>query len=286
MAGHLRPPVRACQTHGMVDAEEAALAARARFEHVSTRGQELADAITSWMSKEPVKGVYTIADNRLSWELRWRLSPPPPESWGMILGDAAHNLRSAMDNLLHFIAEREGATPSQLGQVQFPVVSDPAKWKDAKRRISMLPERVQLAVESVQPFNRPEAERPTDGLAILSSVNNADKHRIALAGDISPQTMEHSFSVEFEDGASHAGPPRTIFHGGYIVDGGLILEHDTAPDRIKAVEGHASYGAQVVIVDEWGNSTGVTQLLAALLAYLPQVLDIVLLAWQRPTMSA
>lgn len=268
----------------MVDAERAAQAAIARFEHVSARGQELADAIAAWMSTGPVKGVYTIADDRLSWELRWRLSPPP-DSWGMILGDAAHNLRSAMDNLLHFIAEREGATTAQLGQVQFPVVSDPAKWKDAKRRIAMLPERVQLAVEAVQPFNRPEVERPTDGLAILSSLNNADKHRIALAGDISPQTMEHSFSVEFEDGASSAGPPRTTFHGGYVVDGGLILEHDTAPDRIKAVHGHASYQAQVVIVDEWGNSTGVTQLLAALLTYLPQVLDVVLMAWQAPTPS-
>jgi len=270
----------------MVDAERAAQAAIARFEHVSARGQELADAIAAWMSTEPVKGVYAIADDRLSWELRWKLSPPPPESWGMILGDAAHNLRSAMDNLLHFIAEREGATDKQLKAVQFPVVSDPAKWKEAKRRISMLPERVQLAVEAVQPFNRPDAERPADGLAILSSLNNADKHRIALAGDIAPQTMEHSFSVEFEDGASEAGPPRTTFHVGYIVDGGLILEHDTAPDRIKAVVGHASYGAQVVIVDEWGNATGVTRLLAALLTYLPQVLDVVLLAWQRPAMSA
>ena len=234
------------------------------------------------MSTDPIKGVYLIADDRLSWELRWKLSSPPPDSWGFILGDAEHNLRAAMDNLLHFIAEREGATPTQLRAVQFPVLSDPTNWEDTKRRrISMLPERVQLAVESVQPFNRPEAERPSDGLAIMSSLNNSDKHRIALAGDISPQTLEHSFSVEFENGASDAGPPRTTFHGGYIVDGGLILEHDNAPDRIKAVSGHASYRAQVVIVDEWGNATGVTQLLAALLTYLPQVLDVVLSAWQQ-----
>ncbi len=261
--------------------ESAARAARTRFEHVNGLGQRLAEQIATWQATEPIKVVYTIAEDRLSWDLRWRLTTPLPNSLGLTLGDAAHNLRSAMDNLLHFIAEQEGATSKELGKVQFPVVLDPERWSDSASRISMLPGSVQEAIQSVQPSTRPEAERQFDGLAILSSLNNADKHRIALEATMAPQEMEHEFFVEFEDGVSSDEPPRTTFHGGYIVDGGLILEHHTSPDRIKTVHGEGKVKAHVVVVDQWGNTNGVTTLLAALLTYVPTVLDVVLAAWQR-----
>lgn len=265
-----------------LELENAAKAARDRLSHVETRGQELADAIQSWMKSDPFGAVYTIADDRMSWELRWRFNTPVPPAWGLILADAAVNLHSALDNLLHYIAEHEKATEKELGRVQFPVVTDADKWKDSTRRISMLPPRVREAIEALQPSNRPEGERPSDGLAILTSLSNKNKHRIALASTIRPQEMGHSFAVSFEGGGVTAdGPPRTTFHSGYIEDGALILEHDTAPDRIEGVEGKGKYKAQVVVIDQWGNTHGVTAVLAALLTYVTTVLEVVLEAWQQ-----
>lgn len=207
------------------------------------------------------------------------MAEPPFEEWALILGDAVHHLRAMLDNLLHYIAELEGATSQQLGTVQFPIVSDPAKWANSTSRIAMLPERVRVAIEAVQPFQRTEAERASDGLAILAGLNNADKHRIILVSLIQPQTLGHSFSVEFEDGGpTDAGPPRTEFFG-ELADGAPAIRHDTSPDRIAKVTGGAEFGAQVVVVDDVGNRWGMTSGLAAIATYVPAVLDVVLAAW-------
>lgn len=264
----------------MPDIERTAQAARTRLEHVSRRGQELADAIAAWSATEPIGIKIAIAEDRLSWEGFWRVSAPPFEQWALIFGDAVHHLRAMLDNLVHYIAEQEGATPQQLGAVQFPIVSDPAKWANNRSRIEMLPERVRATIEAVQPFQRPEPERASDGLAILAGLNNADKHRIILVSLIQPQTIGHSFSVEFEGGGpTDAGPPRTEFFVD-MIDGAPAIRHDTSPDRIADVKGGGEFGVQVVVVDDAGNRWGVTSGLAAMATYVPTVLDIVLGAWR------
>lgn len=263
--------------------ERAASAARERLAHVDTRGQELADSIKAWMATDPIGGVTNIADDRLSWELRWSVASPRFDSWERVFGDAVHNLRSMLDNLLYFIAKSEGADTKQLKNVQFPVVSSEDTWPGvARRRISMLPDRVQQAVESVQPFQRREEERSSDPLVLLSSLNIDDKHRIGIVNGIAPQMVAGDFSVEFEDGVTVDGPPRTEFFVGFIEDGALALHHETAPDRIKRVTGRGKYEAHVVVVDEWGDQHGITSVLASLATYVARVLDVVLFAWTAP----
>lgn len=263
--------------------ERAAHAARMRLAHVNLSGQQLADSIQAWMATDPIGGVTRVSDDRLSWELRWSVALPQFDSWGLMFGDAVHNLRSMLDNFVYLIAESEGASAKELKNVQFPVESDSERWaKVAKQRISMLPARVQNAIESVQPFQRPESEQQSDGLAILSSFNNGDKHRIAIVDSIAPRTVEHEFQVQFEDGATVDGPPRTEFFAGPFEDGALALRHETAPDRIKSVSGSGKFEALVVIADEWGNQHGITSVLAGLATYVPMVLDVVLVAWTAP----
>lgn len=259
--------------------DSAAQAARSRLEHVSKRGQELADSIAAWRGVDPVGFTVAIAEDRLSWEARWQVSDPPVRQWALILGDAVHHLRAMLDNLVHHIAEQEGATARQLSTVQFPIAVEPANWSDQKGRIAMLPERVRAAIESVQPFQRPEAESSSDSLAILGRLSNADKHRMILVGLIQPNNFEHSVSVSFEDGApSDAGPPRTeVFVD--VIDGAPAMRHDTSPDRIAEVKLHLRGDVQVVVVDQAGNQWGMTSGLAAIATYVPKVLDIVLAAW-------
>lgn len=262
----------------MQDIDRAARAASARLQHVLQRSQELAYAIEAWVATDPIAIKVTIADDRLSWEGRWQVSEPPFDQWALIFGDAAHHLRATLDNLVHFIADQEGATPRDLHIVQFPIALQDTKWGNAKRSIAMLPQPVRSAVEAVQPFQRPEHERASDGLAILSGLNNADKHRIILVCLVQPQTFEHAFAVEFEVEPLVAGPPRTEFFAD-VINGGPAIRHDTRPDRIANVKGRCGYGAQVLVVDESGHRWGMTSVLAALAEYVPSVLDYVLRAW-------
>jgi len=262
--------------------KRAASAAIGRLKHVDAGGQRLSDSIKVWMATDPIKGAAQVADDRLSWELRLSVASPEFDAWGLMFGDAVHNLRSMLDNLVYSIAESEGANARGLKNVQFPIVSNDADWVDvSKRRVSMLPTRVQRAIESVQPFQRPETERASDLLAILSSFNNSDKHQIAIVDSIEPRKIAHEFQVEFEDDTTVDAPPRTEV-GGQIRDGALAIRHETAPNRIKHVSGSFQYEAQVVIFDKWGMQHGITSVLAALATYVPQVLDVVLAAWSTP----
>ena len=235
------------------------------------------------MATDPVELLSEIADDRLSWELRWRIAPIPLDVWGLIFGDAMHNLRSALDNLLSYIARAEDATPRQLAVVQFPIVTDRAEWSESSRRVSMLPQRVREAIEAVQPFNREGSKIPpsADPLALISTFNNADKHRLAIMSTIRPQEFGHEFSVEFEESVTVDGPPRTTVSADFF-NGAIALHHETAPDRIVHVEGKLEFRVQVVVIDEAEVERGITQSISDLLTYLPQVLDYIIAAWQGP----
>lgn len=268
------------------DVAEAARLASVRLEQVARCGQELADRISAWAATEPAKIEVSISEDRLSWEARWRIQPAPLEEWGLVFGDAVHNLRASLDNLLSYIARKHGATERQLHLVQFPIVTERSKWSESQRRISMLPASVQLAVENLQPFNREgrEVAPSADPLALIADFNNADKHRLAIVGTIQPQEFAHSFSVEFEDDPSAAGPPRVTIDGRFE-DGVRALFHDTSPDRIKKVKGDINVRVQVVVIDGWEVAHGVTQGLSGLLLYVPQVLDAVLSSWMAEAAS-
>jgi hypothetical protein len=102
------------------------------------------------------------------------------DDWGLIAGDAIHNLRSALDHLAWQLALRyfNGVEPQKPGivkNIQFPIVSDVSKWAGSPHRINVTPADV-LKLEKVQPFyvTHPVGRHFLEGLAEFS---NADKHR-------------------------------------------------------------------------------------------------------------
>ena len=58
-----------------------------------------------------------------------------------------------------------------------------------------------------------------------------------------------------------------------FVSGATILRHVTKTPILN-VEGEWAMKARVVVLDEWGRAHGVTTLLAALLTYVPTVMDL------------
>lgn len=59
-----------------------------------------------------------------------RFDPPIPDTVPMLIGDAVHNLRSALDHLACALAELKEPTPSEIGHfdIEFPIYISEAKF--------------------------------------------------------------------------------------------------------------------------------------------------------------
>lgn len=270
------------------DIQNAVASAKKRLDHTASHGEQLAADITAWLAKNPIRLESSIADDRLSWQLALVIDPAAPlDDWGFVFGDAIHDLRSTLNTLLSRIAIASGATAKEQLAVQFPTARDASEWKNQQRWIAMLPQEVQTAIESVQPFQRPGFDgspAENDPLAVLTSFNNQDKHRLELSPSVTPAELGHEFSVEFEDGPTGSLPPRVEINGD-MTSGSVILRQDTTPDRIKTVKGNFTYSAQVVVVHESGVNFEVTESLAASITYVGQILDHIVAAWANSSQA-
>ncbi len=110
--------------------------------------------------------------------VRVRKSKQPPEDIGVIVGDIAHNLRSALDHLACQFVIGNGCTPTT--QTAFPIFSeDPKatekslnKWKPMVKGMS--PAAIRF-IEDCQPYKIRHLPDPHH-LSILSALSNWDKH--------------------------------------------------------------------------------------------------------------
>lgn len=128
---------------------------------------------------------------------RLRMSRPIPLHLSTIIGDALHNLRSALDCVACELARRyvgRSLTEDEERTCEFPIYGDPAEvgkfFKDGRRR-SLYGDRERRAVGAVQPGwlhdqvvqhgiaeARPrEEEVAHDDLTLLNRLSNVDKHR-------------------------------------------------------------------------------------------------------------
>jgi hypothetical protein len=110
--------------------------------------------------------------------------PEVRDSWGLLVGDAVHNMRCALDHLWWQLAiEHLGREPTkqEAKDIQFPIISDPRFRNDPtlweRHRFMRHVDPAQAArFHPVQPYNRRQDDElhPLEALADLS---NTDKHR-------------------------------------------------------------------------------------------------------------
>ena len=250
-----------------------------RIKRANTLGEQLGTAIQQWMKSNPLSVTPTIADDRLSWDLVVRTARPPLEKWGMLYGDAIHNLRAALDNLVWGLATASGTPPSKPRQVQFPIVEKEVDWVKGSRQIAELLPVAQHAIENIQPFKR-GGEHGTpeqDPLLLLNWLSNTDKHRLAILPIVQPLELQHSFAVEFrtDEEARANVPPEVEMNADPFVDGTRLFRQVTKHPIVK-IKGQYGVRGRVVVVDQEHGHLGVTESLAKLVTYVPQVVDYVL----------
>jgi hypothetical protein len=102
---------------------------------------------------------------------------PPPLRLAVIVGDIAHNLRSALDHAAYQLELMVGRTPDR--HTGFPIYWERAKFQDAVKRgiPQRFPKRAWALIQQLQPYRRGQRYR-THPLFQLHEVNRRDKHQL------------------------------------------------------------------------------------------------------------
>lgn len=99
-----------------------------------------------------------------------------PITWGLLIGEVAHGLRSALDNIAWSLAIKPDT------RTVFPIYLEESP--EFINKLKNLREDIWADVKAVQPYNAPNGEERRHQLWILRIVDNIDKHRIILPGAI------------------------------------------------------------------------------------------------------
>jgi hypothetical protein len=142
-----------------------------------------------------IKAEFNPKSGKYRYRVRIGSAPPDPE-WGVWIGEIAHNLRSALDGLVHQLALQHlprGKAPA--GNTQFPIFLlgktkrtyrgtknliahfEGMELRNGRSMIRDLKPEHQTSIERLQPYKsgRRGLQCP---LYWLKEINNADKHRL------------------------------------------------------------------------------------------------------------
>ena len=119
----------------------------------------------------------------------------PPLEWGVLLGEIAHNLRSALDGVVYQLALLNTKTPAR--KTQFPIFLVgrterkrsgnliPHFEREGRGMIGDLGKEHQALIKRLQPYKSGREGRNSP-LWHLYEINNADKHRLIQVVGIKP----------------------------------------------------------------------------------------------------
>jgi hypothetical protein len=121
------------------------------------------------------------------------------------IGDAVHNVRSALDHLICQLAVAAGNS-AECDRTQFPIyIQDtPDNRKTLNRRIRAVGPAAQTEIKSLQPYERRPQDPASDLLWMLSALDNIDKHRLLLVAH--PQFTKLRLHITIDGEAQSVTP--------------------------------------------------------------------------------
>jgi hypothetical protein len=117
------------------------------------------------------------------------------------LGDAVHNLRSALDHAICQLAVANGnASACERRQTQFPIYADgtPDHLKRLDGWIRPVCDAAKDVIRALQPYKRRPQDPYTDPLWFLSELDNIDKHRLLLVASPKFATLRLKLTIDNE----------------------------------------------------------------------------------------
>lgn len=180
---------------------------------------DLQNRVGTWAAAQPLIAVGTGSADRTSIEFHLKIvTPPPLTDLSLILGDAIHAYRSALDAALWEVGHVDGRVPSDPRSIQFPVAKTGSSWRDAKSKIDVESEFLDR-IQHLQPFAE-SVEEGTHGLGLLHDLDIRDKHKSSIVAVPQPLDASIASSLYLEAGQQvwlEMNPdPSTLEEGAWI----------------------------------------------------------------------
>jgi len=119
----------------------------------------------SWIADDPGPDKHLVA----------KAIAQPPDEIALLIGDAAHNLRTALDHLACCLAIHNGAV--RVNDVYFPITKFARDFDGgARRKIAKLSPEAQDMIYALKPYGG-----GNELFCSLNSLDNADKHQSIVA---------------------------------------------------------------------------------------------------------
>jgi hypothetical protein len=172
-------------------------------------------AMTRWRTKQPGMMAMEKNDEGTEFSLYTQFrNAPNLASWGCMIGDCVHSLRSALD---HVVYELSGPEPP--ARVEFPILADKFYFdlpiSDSRSYLYKIrgvkSDAVRAIIEREQPFQLTRTERAVDHhLWVIHELDNQDKHRLLIP--VGTRTMSVNFDVraKYIDTPPPDRPPITL----------------------------------------------------------------------------
>jgi hypothetical protein len=154
----------------------------AKIARASEHRHSLDEAIRTHINSGPYGVVGYLNRDAGHKVVEFAVYKPHPVEWSIIVGDIVHNLRSALDHLVYELSGRKGGTA-------FPIFTSSDDYlvpncrgvSQRDTKLAGVPKRDRATIDSYQPYQRGKQVARSDPLALLASLNNADKHRVINA---------------------------------------------------------------------------------------------------------
>jgi hypothetical protein len=150
-----------------------------KIERANQHANALDATIQRWLEDRPYSVSLDIDGKTGEQVCRIHVIRTPPMEWSVVIGEAIHGLRTALDHAVYALSSLDGEPP---GGTEFPIFKDEPLFRNTNRpgglrKIRGLRDPAREVVESVQPFHHSGGEPERHLLWVLHQLSNADKHR-------------------------------------------------------------------------------------------------------------
>jgi hypothetical protein len=142
------------------------------------------DAITSDASRQPTFAVEAeYQPKRHGFSVVVTDIDPMPSTWGLLIGDIANNLRSALDQIAWAVVTRGQTPPSALSKkaqrkIYFPICNERRDFNGSLPTTLPGASRADIArIRRYQPYEKARGIRAWYWTSLLAKINTSDKHR-------------------------------------------------------------------------------------------------------------
>jgi hypothetical protein len=164
---------------------------------------------------------------------RFIIEEPVPVEIGLHAGDLVHNARTALDHVLARLKDHFGG---DVGRGTFPITQSDPGWKgrvyprrDGERvpgPLDGLPCSARMLIYREQPHVTYPGRRQDDPMAVLSKMDNDDKHRLLHPAFAYPQAEQGLDLIEVRD-------RKRVWSQDNVWTSGQPIEHGTVIARYR-----------------------------------------------------